>query len=287
MKIRFIVNPVAGTGKQKQISKIISKYIKNYDITYTKKTGDAKNFCQKAIIENFDAVVAIGGDGTVNECLKGLVNSELALGVIPCGSGNGFARHIGMSNNIIKSIKQIQSSKIESIDYGRTNNMPFLNVSGVGFDAHISKLFLKIKKRGILSYIKIIVKELKYKSKKYELIYDDKNEKVNAFMISFANASQYGNNAKISPMASIKDGKIDFVIVNKFPKWKIPFFVLKMILGTVHLSKYVKIIRTNKMIIKSNGDIIHLDGEPQRTKNPIKIVTYPKAFKILIPNEKK
>ena len=197
MKIRFIINPISGTGKQKGIEKHISKYINNYDIFYTKKRGDASIISEQAVKQSFDAVIAVGGDGTLNECLKSLINTKTALGVIPCGSGNGFANHIGMSKNIKDSIKQLKKSRITNIDSCIANGQSFINVAGIGFDAHIAKLFSKSNKRGFFKYVKIILKELTYTPQEYSIIYNGTERKVEAYMISFANASQYGNNAKI------------------------------------------------------------------------------------------
>ena len=287
MKIRFIINPIAGTGKQQKTKKYISKYLKNYEIFYTKKAGDASIISKDAVLKNIDAVVAIGGDGTVNECIKSLINTNTALGVIPCGSGNGFALHIGMSNNIKKAIKQLQEIEIEKIDSCFVNSMPFVNVGGIGFDAHIAKLFGKLKKRGFYNYVKLILKELDFKPQQYHIKYNKINRKTIAYMISFANSSQYGNNMKISPLANIKDGLLDFVIVKKFPKWEIPFFLIKLALGKVHLSKYVEIIQTKEMIITSNNNLVHLDGESKKINSPITVSLLKKSLKILIPNEEK
>ncbi len=284
MKIRFIINPISGIGKQKGIEEYIAKYIEDFDIIYTQKAGDATRISKKAAKENIDAVVAVGGDGTVNECLKGLVNTNTALGVIPCGSGNGFAYHIGMKRKIEHAIMQLKDICIKEIDSCRANGAPFINVSGIGFDAHISNLFSDLKVRGFINYVKIILKELSYKPQKYTIKYKSIERKVNAYMISFANASQYGNSARISPMANIQDGLIDFVIVKDFPKWRIPLFLLKITTGKVHLSKYVEIIKCKHMEINANNTLLHLDGEPYKSSNPIKINILPRSLKILMPN---
>ena len=287
MKIRFIINPISGTGKQKGIEKLISKHFNEYDVFYTKKTGDAKKFSKNSVKNNFDAVVSVGGDGTLNECSSSLVNTNTALGVIPCGSGNGFAFHIGMNKHIETSLKQIKNSYIKEIDTCYINKNIFINVSGIGFDAHIAKLFSNLKTRGFINYIKLILKELKYKPKKYNLKYNKIDRSIKAYMISFANASQYGNNAKISPNAIIDDGNIDFVIVKDFPKWHIPNFLYKVMNGTIDKSNYVEIIREKKMIITTKDTLIHLDGESKNATKKIKIEIIPKSLKILLPNEKK
>jgi len=284
MKIRFIINPISGTGKQKGIEEYITKHLENFEIIYTKKVGDATRISKEAANENIDAVIAVGGDGTVNECLKGLVNTNTALGVIPCGSGNGFAYHIGMDRTIKKAVKQLKKTQIKHIDTCTANGVPFVNVSGIGFDAHIANLFLTLTERGFINYVKLVLRELRYKAKEYTISYNNIERKVTTYMIAFANASQYGNDAKISPMADFQDGLIDFVILKEFPKWKIPFFLLKVATGKAHLSKHVEIIQCDKMTITGEDTLLHLDGEPFKASNPIKIALLPKSLKILIPN---
>ena len=271
MKIKFIINPIAGTGKQTRIEDTIAKHLDNYDIVYTQKGGDATKLSLEAVRDNINTIVAIGGDGTVNECLIGLVNTKTALGVIPCGSGNGFAYHIGMGRTVEKAIVQLKDAKIETIDSCTANGAPFVNVSGIGFDAHISNLFAGLKERGFINYVKLILKELSYKPQEYTLQYEGIKRKIKAYMISFANASQYGNDARISPMADVQDGLLDFVIVKDFPKWKIPFFLLKLARGKTHFSKYVDIIQSKHMKISANNTLLHLDGEPYKAQNPIEI----------------
>ena len=287
MKIRFIINPISGTGKQKGIEKFIIKHLENFEIIYTQKAGDATRISKEAANDNIDAIIAVGGDGTVNECLNALVNTNTALGVIPCGSGNGFAYHIGMERNIEKAVIQLKNTKIEVIDSCTANGFPFVNVSGIGFDSHIANLFLTLTKRGFVNYVKLVIRELSYKAKEYTINYNNIERKVKAYIIAFANASQYGNDAKISPMANFQDGLLDFVILKEFPKWKIPFFLLKVATGKAHLSKYVEIIQCQKMTISAENTLLHLDGEPFKASNPIEVTILPKSLKILMPNGKK
>lgn len=285
MKIRFIVNPISGTGKQRGIEAVIEEYTDfEYDTVFTNKSGDATRLSQIAVDEKIDVVIAVGGDGTVNECAKAIIGSKTALGVIPCGSGNGFAFHFGMKKDIRKAILQLNSCAISVIDSCTANNIPFVNVSGIGFDAHIAHLFSDLKERGFLNYLKLIKNEIfTYKVKDYQLNYNGKSKEVKANLIAFANASQYGNDFCIAPKANASDGLIDFVIVKEMPKWKIPFILYQVSKGKVHLSKYVEIIQTNEMLINSKNNIIHLDGEPLECKNLITIKVKPKTLKIFMP----
>lgn len=289
MKIRFIINPISGTGKQKGIEKLIEKNVSFcYDIFYTRKAGDATLLSKKAMDEKINVVIAVGGDGTVNECAKALVNSNTALGVIPAGSGNGFAYHIGMKKKIADAIIQLNRCTVSTIDSCTVNENVFVNVSGIGFDAHIAILFSTLKNRGFFNYIKLIAKEVfTYKATKYTLQFDGKIMQTKAYLIAFANASQYGNDFRISPNAKLTDGLIDFVIVKKFAKWRIPLFLLQIISGKIHFSKYVDIIKTKEMRIETINSLVHLDGEPITLSKTITLKNHPKSLKIFASNEKK
>ena len=163
------------------------------------------------------------------------------------------------------------------------NNFPFINVYGIGFDAHIANLIASKKKRGFLSYIKLTLSELSYKAREYEIQYNNIYRKTKAFAIVFANASQYGNDARIAPNAITNDGLIDFIIVKKFPNWKIPFFVLDVLRGRTHLNKNVEILKLKELNIKTDNKTVHLDGEIKKVNSPINIKISDKKLKIFVP----
>jgi len=289
MKIKFIVNPISGKGKQKGIEDSIKKNLDSkkyeYSVKFTERQGHAKELCKQAITDGYEAVIAVGGDGTVNEIASECIGKDTVLGIIPAGSGNGFAYHMGMKKNIKASILQLNNATIKIVDSCTANSMPFVNVSGIGFDAHIANLFQNLGKRGFWNYIKLIFKEINYKSKKYTINHNGKSRKIKAVMISFANSSQYGNNFHISPKSELDDGLIDFVIVKDMPKRMIPQFLIKVANGKIENSKFVEIIQAKEMEIFSNEKIIHLDGEPKKINKSVLIKNNPKTLKILIPNE--
>ena len=285
MKIRFIINPLAGNKNHINIDKYIQKHFSNCEIYYTKKAGDIKIISDNAVKEKINIVVIVGGDGSVNESLSSLKNTSIALAIIPTGSGNGLAYHIGMKKNIKKAIKQLKKYNITQIDTCLINNKSFINIAGIGFDAHIANLFLNQKNRGFFKYVKLIFQQLNYKAKSYHLKCNNGERKIEAFLISFANASQYGNNVKICPQADIKDGLFDMVIVHKFPKWKIPILILKLFLGKINTFKHVEIIKLKNLEINSDETLIHTDGEPHYSTNPINVKILTKSIKILIPKK--
>lgn len=289
MKIKFIINPFSGNKSQNKIEPIIHENLDHkrfkYDICFTEYRLHAKEITKKAVENNYNAIIAVGGDGTINEISSEIIGTDTALGIIPAGSGNGFAYHFGISNNIIEAILQLNRSKLKIIDSCIVNKYSFVNVSGIGFDAHIAQLFSKLKTRGFTNYVKLILRELNYKSKNYTIKYNGKSKEINALLISLANTTQYGNNFKISPNAKADDELIDFVIIRNMPKWRIPQFLIKISRGKIETSKFVQIIRTNKMEIIMNDNLIHLDGEPKNIENKLKISINPKSLTILIPNE--
>ena len=291
MKTKFIVNPISGTNKQKNISNDLKKHLDTkrfkYDITYTERQLHAKEITKKAVKEKYELIICVGGDGTLNEITSELIGTNVAVGVIPTGSGNGFALHNGVKRNIKLAIKQLNNSRIKKVDSANVNGKTFINVSGIGFDAHIANLFSKQKTRGFSKYIMLILKELNYLAKEYTIEYEKEKRKLKAILISFANASQYGNNFKISPNASITDGKLDFVLLKNIPKWKIPLLLFKIAIGQAHKSKYIEIISVKKMIIRTKENNIHLDGEPLKINTDLKISCINKSLHIFVPNEKK
>ena len=288
MKIKFIVNPISGKGKQKDIENIIRENLNakkyEYSIQFTEKQGHAKELGKQAITDGYEGIIAVGGDGTVNEIASECIGENTVLGIIPAGSGNGFAYHLGINKNIKEAVLQLNNSKVKIVDSCTANSIPFVNVSGIGFDAHIANLFQNLEKRGFWNYLKLIFKEINYKAKEYTLNYDGKSKKVKAILISFANASQYGNNFRISPRSEVDDGLIDFVVVRDMPKRLIPQFLIKIANGKIENSKYVEIIQAKEMEILSDEKIIHLDGEPKTISKSVLVKNNPKTLKILIPN---
>ena len=234
-EILFIVNPISGTGKQKKLNKNLEKTLNyslfNPTIVYTQHAGHATEMSREAI-GRYKYVIAVGGDGTVNEVVKALTGSETTMGIIPVGSGNGLARHLNIPMDMDEAIKVINKQLTERIDTVKINNELSVNVSGVGFDAHVAHKFAKNGKRGSIPYVKIAATEFQhYKTQAYKIVADGKPMFRNAFMISLANSAQFGNNALISPEAKIDDGLVDICIVRKPNALELP------IVGGYFLSK--------------------------------------------------
>ena len=209
-KIVFIMNPISGTGSKKGIPEAIDRYIDkelfDYEIRTTEYAGHACHIATEAKEQGVDVAVAVGGDGTVNEVGRAIVESDTALGIIPCGSGNGLARHLMLPMNVKKCLQLINTCEIHRLDYGKINEHYFFCTCGMGFDAFVSQKFAQAGKRGPITYAENILREgLKYQPETYEIEDETGVHRYKAFLISCANASQYGNNAYIAPDASMKD----------------------------------------------------------------------------------
>ena len=225
-KIEVIINPVSGTGTKDKIPEIIASRGKEEDVSvhvaYTEAVGHATELTQTAIRNGADCVIAVGGDGTVNEVAGALLHTDVVLGIIPKGSGNGLARELHIPMDVKSAVNVIFSGNVTVIDACKANERLFFCTCGVGFDAQISAEFAKEKHRGQLTYLKNIVEGyLAYKPEVYELVVDNRSVKEEAFLITCANASQYGNNAYIAPHADISDGQIDITILSPFTTFDI------------------------------------------------------------------
>jgi YegS/Rv2252/BmrU family lipid kinase len=240
---------------------------------------------QQAIDENYEIVVAVGGDGTVNEVGTPLIGTNVTMAVIPTGSGNALARHLKRSRTIESAIKKINQLNIAKLDTAEINSQKFIGVSGVGFDAYIARLFSKVKKRGFQSYIRLVSREVfKYTPEEYTIRFDGKAIIQEAFLVCVANSSEYGNNAKIAPGADIKDGYLDLCIISKFPLIKTPYITLKLFNQTINTSQYNEMFRVKSVKISKKDPILaHIDGEAIDFGNEIEIKINPLSLQMIVP----
>lgn len=283
----FIINPVSGGKKKDRVPGLIDKYLdkRKFDHEVIYSTSDLHiSEISKEAINSFDVIVAVGGDGTVNETASAIAGTDTVLGIIPFGSGNGLARFLNIPLNTVKAIKNINKGRVEAIDACKINEHWFFNMAGMGFDAHISEVFSHDKKRGFQAYIKSSIQEIaRYKSQKYHIEIDGERYYREAFMLSFANSSQYGNNAHISPNASLHDGLIDVCVIKPFPVYRLLEMGLRMLTKTSEASKYVEIIRGRNIKVKrSEPGPVHLDGEPQIIGIDAEISVIPHSLKVIV-----
>ena len=291
--ITFIINPISGTHSKDEIPKMIADTLDgsmfDYKIRMTEYAGHAAEIAREEAEKGTDIVAAVGGDGTVNEVARSLTHTDTALAIIPCGSGNGLARHLCLPMDTKKAIAMINDCKIETFDYGVINEMPFFCTCGMGFDAFISLKFAEAGKRGPVTYAENVLKEgLKYKPETYEVSDESGTHKYKAFLIACANASQYGNNAYIAPGATMKDGEMDVIVMEPFDVLDAPQIAADLFMKTLGNNSKIKTFRTKKLHIhRQEPGAIHYDGDPIMTDadidvhiehNGIRIVTNPEAI---------
>lgn len=266
-KVLFIINPNAGKKISGTIIEIIRKEFPEniyYQIAIWKDKDHFDEITHLLKTQGYTDAVAVGGDGTVNQVARSILGTGIALGIVPVGSGNGLARSLGLSMKIEEVIKQIVAGRKEMIDSGSVNGRSFFCTSGIGFDAHIGNLFATSVKRGLSSYVKITIRELfNYRAKEYSLSFNNQIIKRKAFLITVANAGQYGNDFYIAPQASMKDGLFHVVVLKPFSPLKVFGLMLKILNRKAYLSSCIETFVTDKIaVIRDERDTIHFDGEP-------------------------
>jgi YegS/Rv2252/BmrU family lipid kinase len=288
-KIVFIINPISGIVRKKNINNQIALYINkekyDYLIMNTEYAGHAVELTVQSVKDGADIIVAVGGDGSVNEVVNGLKGSNVKLGIIPLGSGNGLARFLKIPFQIKAAIDLINCGKYTSVDTVSVNERLFLSIAGIGFDALVAKRFAKYHKRGFWSYFTIATKEYRmYRPKKYQLSLNGETIKRRALMIVFANSDQFGYNTSIAPYAKIDDGMIDVCIVKKIPVYKMLFFIQLLFLKQLYKTNYLEIIQTNELWIeRKRNKVVNIDGEPVKLSKKLHVKVNHLALNVIIP----
>jgi diacylglycerol kinase (ATP) len=288
-RIRFIINPVSGTRSNIDVAARIKLYLNHskywHDIVYTAYAGHATELAADAAAQSFTIVVAVGGDGTVNEVAKGLLHTKTALGILPKGSGNGLARHLGLPLSLNNAIKTLNTGTISQIDSGTINGLPFFTTAGIGFDAYISSVFAGSTRRGLKTYVELILKEVRnYKHLPVKVWINDEQLETDCFVMAFANAAQYGNNAYIAPMADIRDGILDVCLVKQMNFVKalnLSYCMLTKQLAHAHSAEYFK---SNRIRIETEQPMMfHADGEYKGKTNTFDVALNPLSLHVLVP----
>lgn len=290
-KLLAVINPISGTANKQYIPETITEVIdeSKWDvmIRFTQRPGHATDLAKQAIKQGYYGVLAIGGDGTINEVAAALRDSDTALGIIPNGSGNGLARHLNIPIDVKRALEEINNDRIEQFDYCMANQHPFFCTCGVGFDAHVSAKFAESKKRGPMSYLKnTLVEYLRYRSEEYSIETADQVLTERAFVIACGNASQYGNNAFITPNASMQDGLIDVTLIQPFTP--LDTAVLGILLFTKHIDQDTNIqsFRTPSLTIhRPKAGVMHIDGEPMMMEADIEVKCIHNGIKIFLPKD--
>jgi diacylglycerol kinase (ATP) len=288
-KVFFIINKFSGTSFQSEVEgRIIDKCAEwgwECTIEYTQHRGHATDLAKRAVDEKFEIVFAMGGDGTVNEVAQGLVNTSVTMGILPKGSGNGLARHLGVPLNLSKALELLQNHQVINMDTFTVNERLSVNVSGIGFDGHIAGLFGKNGKRGLTEYTKLVMGEFRsFKEFPIQIKIDGEPLQRNAFILAFANASQFGNNAQVAPLASVCDQQLDICFIKKVPLAHLIGFAGKMFTGNLDKSAFVEIRNAKNIFIEFDKPMpFHIDGEGVEPAQSFTISIQPASLKMLIP----
>lgn len=287
-KIVFILNPISGSKSKAKIPELIEENIDkerfDYEIITTERGGQASAIAQEAVREGVPYVVAIGGDGTVNEVARAVRDSKTAMGIIPCGSGNGLARHLMLPLSTKGAIEIINQAVVHDLDYGIINGMPFFCTCGMGFDAHISMKFAQAGRRGALTYIEKVLREgFTYAPDHYTIEDENGRHEHDAFLVSIANASQYGNDAYIAPQASMSDGLMDVIIMDQFGVLDAPNVSYDMMNKTLNQNPNIHTFRSKHLHIRREKPAaIHYDGEPIMSDTDLDISIREKGIRIIV-----
>lgn len=296
-RILFIVNPISGRGKKDKIEQLIVDNLDHerfeYSLAYTEYAGHAAELTRKAVEDSYDIVAAVGGDGTVNEVARALVHSTTALAILPSGSGNGLARHLQIPMDLSRAINIINKDCVHVLDYGRINGNPFFCTCGMGFDAFLAQKFAEAGKRGLKTYLeKAITDGLWYKPEEYEITYTDEDGQEceitsTAFLITCANATQFGNNAMIAPHASMKDGLLDVVMIKPFHNIEAPIVGYQLFSGKLPSSSYVEhYFKASRIMVKRvQSGPLHFDGDPFDGEEIVDVELIPSDFRVMVNPE--
>jgi diacylglycerol kinase (ATP) len=288
-KIRFIINPRSGVHAGGElpavIENVIDKNIFDFEIILTQQAGHGVELAADAVNKNYFAVVAVGGDGSIQEIAQATAGTKTLLGIIPKGSGNGFARHLKIPVNANAAIEVINRSNYTTVDTLKVNDRICVNVFGIGFDGHIANLFAKMPKRGYATYAKLVLSRFStFKPVELQLTADGTPRRIKSFLLTFANGSQFGNNAAIAPHADMHDGMVDVCSIQKFPFAAAPALIYLLMKKQLDRSRYYSMFRAKEIIIHPTHALeAHLDGEPVILDSEVRVEAVPNSLSVIVP----
>ena len=285
-KVRFVINPISGVAKNNELPELIEKYLRkdlySFDIVYTDYRGHATQIAQEAVLDCIDILVIVGGDGSIREASAPLLESTVTLGIIPCGSGNGIARHFRIPLHLKQAIQHINKGTTLPIDTATLNDRSFTGFCGFGYDALIAHRFDTLNKRGFWSYVKLVLRELRnFEPIEVECL-DSGKKWTNLFFCSIANTSQFGNNFRMSPGSDPTDGKLELILVKKGSIFNFAKLIYKSYFGDVLTSAHVETISSHRFHLRIGAKLAHVDGDPfVLSTNTIQITCKPKSLSII------
>ena len=289
MKCLFVVNARSGPRRKTDVTQLIREQCDReqmpFELHPCERKEDLDGVIAHAVHERYDVLFAVGGDGTVHEVAKRLIGKNVALGIVPTGSGNGFARHVGLPLALKASLATCTSGRIATIDTASVNGLPFLGIMGAGFDALIAHRFAESTKRGMRTYVKKgLFAFAEYRPGEYEIVVDGETFRRRAFVVAVANSSQYGNNARIAPLASLQDGVLDVTLIERASFLRMPILAAQLFAGSLHRASGVSTFRGRSItIMRSTAGAAHLDGEPVTMPESLTIEIVPRSLRVIVP----
>jgi YegS/Rv2252/BmrU family lipid kinase len=290
-KILFILNPAAGIRRVRDLEEIIRENLDlrsyTYEVRVTSRQGEALEMTRQAVEAGCGIIAAVGGDGTINEIATGIEGTDTVLGIVPNGSGNGLARHLGIPLDIPGAIKLLSKENIRKIDTGKMNGKTFVSLAGVGFDARVANRYRKVRRRGFYGYFRIVVQEyFGYKEQTYLLDIDGKSLERKALLISVTNSNQFGYGTVIAPSASLEDGLLNIMVIRKFPLTELPHILQLLFSQRIDKSGFVESYTGKEIqITRKKSKWVNLDGEAIKSDPMVNIRINPASLKVLVPNK--
>jgi diacylglycerol kinase (ATP) len=291
-RLCFIFNPISGTNRRFDLRGLLNRQLgKQYALTYeirpTEYAGHAEELARTAAGEGFGIVVAVGGDGTVNEVGRGLLGTGAALAVLPRGSGNGLARHLGIPMDAAAAVSLLRRPRVLPIDVGRLNGRPFFCTAGLGFDAHVSRCFAEAGTRGLATYVRVALREYgRYRATPVTIGLGEQTLTSNCYMLAFANAAQYGNNAYIAPLADIRDGLLDVCLIDQMPLSRAVRVAYGLAAGTLPSSGAVVYHTARTIHVAAPQPLgFHLDGDFAGEATDFTVELEPLALPVVVGTE--
>jgi YegS/Rv2252/BmrU family lipid kinase len=289
VRICFILNPTSGTNRTQDVPALLARYATaagaEFEIQPTAYAGHAEQLARQAAAAGCRVVVAVGGDGTVNEVARGLLGTAAALGIVPRGSGNGLARHLRIPLDLPGAVRRACQPTFQRIDAGEINGRPFFCTAGLGFDAHVSKMFARAGTRGLSTYVKVALREYRrYRPVPVQVtLQGQKLFDTHCYVLAFANAAQYGNNAYIAPRANIQDGLLDVCLIDGLSWPRAVRVGLGLALGTLATSGGAVYHTTQQVQVRSATPLgFHVDGDYVEDATDFAVVLHPLALEVAV-----
>ena len=292
-KVMFVINPISGVYKKKNVPEKVARYIDyvqyDYTIRFTQYAGHASLIAQQAVEEGYDVCVAVGGDGSINEIAQSLVGTNTALAVIPYGSGNGFGRHLKIPPRDVKgAINVLNTGKLVKIDIAKSNVRYFISNAGFGIDSSVARRFKHHNTRGLSSYAWAMVKELLFYFQPFQakMEIDDITVEGEFFLFTAFNANQYGYDYAVFPSTSLKDGILDVIVMTQFPLKKLPYIVICLMMKRPDLISEASSYRAKKITIHGNKKMVYqFDGDAFVYHDDVTMEIMPQALNVIVPKD--